>query len=101
MRVDQFRQMLLDSGMPDNEQTRVVVDLHEAKTNLPSLVDRAAGGEEILIAKSGRPVARLAPLEDRKSPRIAGQGRGQWGISSDFDAPLPDDLLEAFDSVAD
>lgn len=78
---------------------RESVGLYEAKTNLSSLVDRAAVGEEIVITKSGRPLARLMPLEDDKTKRIPGQGRGQWGIRRNFDAPLPPELLEAFEGV--
>lgn len=71
------------------------VNIYEAKTHLSELVDRAAAGEEIVIAKAGKPVARLVPLRVRE--RIAGRGAGKIRIAPDFDAPLPDELLDVFD----
>jgi len=75
-----------------------VVNMYEAKTHLSRLVDRAAAGEEIVIAKGGRPCARLVPLAQ---PAQASRQPGGWeaGLSwsADFDAPLPDALLDGFD----
>jgi len=71
-------------------------NLYDAKTNLSRLVDRAAAGEEIIIAKAGRPVARLVPLARRTTPRTLGSLRGQIRIGEDFDAPLPDEMSRAF-----
>ncbi len=73
------------------------VNLYEAKTQLSKLVERAAAGEEIIIAKSGRPLARLVPLAPRPGPRKLGllEGQGYW-IGDDFDDPLPDDMMAAF-----
>jgi len=71
------------------------VNIYEAKTRLSELVDRAAEGEEIVIAKAGRPVARLVPLRVRE--RQPGRGAGKIIIPPDFDDPLPDDILDAFD----
>lgn len=79
---------------------RESVGLYEAKTNLSSLVDRVAAGEEIVIMKSGQPMARLVPLEDTRAQRVAGQGRGQWRVARDFDAPLPDDVVDTFEGDA-
>ncbi len=76
---------------------RESVSLYEAKTHLSSLVERAASGEEIVITKSGNPRARLVPLEDTRSLRVPGRGKGAWRIGADFDAPLPDDVLDAFE----
>jgi prevent-host-death family protein len=73
------------------------VNLYEAKTQLSRLVDRAAAGEEIVIAKGGRPLARLVPLAKRTAPREVGFLAGQVQVGPDFDAPLPDDLAAAFD----
>ena len=75
------------------------INLYEAKTNLSSLVDRAANGEEIVIAKAGRPMARLVPLERRTAPRPLGLLAGQVWVGDDFDDPLPDDLQRAFDGL--
>jgi prevent-host-death family protein len=73
------------------------INLYEAKTNLSSLVERAAAGEEIVIAKAGRPLARLVPLAKRTKPRELGLLGGQVWIADNFDDPLPDDLLRAFE----
>jgi prevent-host-death family protein len=72
------------------------VNLYDAKTQLSRLVDRAAAGEEIVIAKGGRPLARLVPLATRTAPRESGFLAGQVRVSPDFDAPLPDELAAAF-----
>jgi prevent-host-death family protein len=76
---------------------RETVTLYEAKTHLSALVERAAGGEEIVIAKGGKPKAVLAPLPDTRSERKAGRGRGRWRVRRDFDAPLPDETQDGFD----
>jgi prevent-host-death family protein len=76
---------------------RETVSLYHAKTHLSQLVERAAGGEEIVIAKSGRARARLVPLEDRRGLRVPGKGKGKWRVGRGFDAPLPDALLETFE----
>jgi prevent-host-death family protein len=83
--------------MPPKRVLRETVSLYEAKTQLSRLVDRAAAGEEIVIAKSGRPRARLVPLEDTRPMRVPGRGKGRWRVGKDFDAPLPDDLLGGFE----
>lgn len=70
------------------------IDLYEAKTRLSELVDRASAGDEIVIAKAGKPVARLVPLRART--RVPGRGRGKIHVSDDFDSPLPDDVLREF-----
>jgi len=72
------------------------VNLYEAKTNLSELVERAAKGEEIVIAKAGTPRARLMPLPAPKVRRKPGVWKGKVWIAPDFDAPLPPKLLAAF-----
>lgn len=72
------------------------VNLYEAKTNLSQLVDRAAAGEEIIIAKAGRPMARLVPLRRRTTPRPLGLLKGEVMLGEDFDAPLPESVARAF-----
>ncbi|MBX9701086.1 MAG: type II toxin-antitoxin system Phd/YefM family antitoxin [Acetobacteraceae bacterium] len=72
------------------------VNLYDAKTQLSRLVDRAAAGEEIVIAKGGRPMARLVPLAVRTAPRRLGTLAGQVTVGPNFDAPLPPDIAEAF-----
>ena len=76
-----------------------IVNIHAAKTHLSRLVDAAAAGEEILIARAGRPIARLVPLVDREVPsrRRLGRLAGRLTVPADFDAPLPDDVLAGFE----
>ena len=76
-----------------------VVTLYDAKTHLSSLVARAANGEEIIIAKSGKPQARLVCLETRRTPRRPGGGKGKVWVAKDFDAPLPPEVLRAFEGT--
>jgi prevent-host-death family protein len=68
----------------------VIVNVHEAKTHLSSLLGRVAAGEEVIIAKAGRPIARLVPIERRGRGRKPGHYAGRGYISEDFDAPLRD-----------
>lgn len=73
------------------------VNIHEAKTQFSRLVDAAASGEEIVIAKAGKPAARLVPMERAKVTRRFGGLKGKVRILDDFDAPLPDDVIAAFE----
>jgi len=72
-----------------------VLNLYEAKSQLSSLVEEAAAGSEIVIAKAGVPRARLAPLRTRVHRRPGGS-KGRIRIAADFDAPLPPHILAAF-----
>ena len=72
------------------------INIHEAKTQLSRLVERASRGEEIVIAKSGKPVAKLVPFDRDMSPRRPGSMRGLIKVPDDFDAPLPGEVLTAF-----
>jgi prevent-host-death family protein len=65
-----------------------LVNLYEAKTHLSSLVEEVAAGEEVVIAKAGRPMARLVPLQAVSTPRVPGGWEGKVSVSDDFDAPL-------------
>lgn len=71
------------------------LNLYDAKTQLSALVDEAAAGAEIIIAKNGRPLARLVGLRSARG-RKPGGAKGKIHLSADFDAPLPATLLEAF-----
>ncbi len=73
------------------------VNIHAAKTHFSRLVERAAKGEEIVIARAGRPVARLVPLASAARPRRPGLLKGRIRIGKDFDAPLPEDFLRLFE----
>jgi prevent-host-death family protein len=74
------------------------VNLYEAKTQLSSLVDRAAHGEEIIIAKAGKPLAKLVSIgfEPRSPREPGGNFLGVTFLADDFDAPLPDEILHGF-----
>jgi prevent-host-death family protein len=69
-------------------------NVHDAKTHFSRLLDRVAQGEEIIIAKSGRPVAKLVRVA--AEPHKPGRLKGRIRISPDFDEPLPDEMLAAF-----
>ncbi len=74
-----------------------IVNIHAAKTQLSKLIDAASGGEEVIIARAGKPVARLVPIEPAKlPPRRLGGLNGRFNLDG-FDAPLPDDILDAFE----
>ena len=74
------------------------INIHAAKTQLSRLVDQAAAGEEIVIARAGKPVARLVPLAPpAPQKRVLGRMAGRLVAHADFDAPLPDDLLDEFE----
>ena len=72
-----------------------LVNVHEAKTHLSRLLDRVARGDEIIISKAGKPIARLIPFA--RPERVLGQDAGRVSIADDFDAPLPEDLLSDFE----
>ena len=71
-----------------------IVNIHEAKTNLSKLLDRMLRGEEIVIARAGKPLARLLPVEERL-PRVPGLAQGK--VTDAFFEPLPEDELQAWE----
>lgn len=73
------------------------VNIYEAKTRLSQLVDRAEAGEEIVIARGGRPAARLVPYRTAGVQRKPGRMRGRIRIGRDFEDPLPPDLFDRED----
>jgi prevent-host-death family protein len=73
------------------------VNIHEAKTHLSRLLERVSEGEEIVIARAGRPVARLVPAGERPERREPGSAAGRVVVGEDFDAPLPEEVLETFE----
>ena len=73
-----------------------IINVYEAKTQLSRLLREVAAGEDIVIAKGGTPLARLVPFHEEGRTRELGFARGRIVLSDDFDAPLPEDLLEAF-----
>ena len=72
------------------------VNIYEAKTGFSRLIDRALAGEEIIVARAGRPLVRLVPVREPARGRVPGTLRDRIEISPDFDEPLPPDLLAAF-----
>ena len=73
------------------------INIHEAKTHLSRLVEAAAGGDDIIIAKAGKPVARLVALDQAPRSRRRGRLKGKIWIADDFDAPLPAEVIAAFE----
>lgn len=73
------------------------VNIHEAKTHLSRLLEAVLRGEEIIIAKSGKPIAKLGPIESTQPDRKFGVLKGKIKIATDFDAPLPKDVLDSFE----
>jgi len=73
------------------------INIHQAKTQFSRLVERVAGGEEIIIAKSGKPVGRLVPYAPKRAARRPGTMRGKIRIKKNFDEPLPKEILASFE----
>ncbi len=73
-----------------------VINIHEAKTHFSRLLSRVESGEEIVIAKAGKPVARLVPFAKRLEKRKPGSAKGQIVLRKNFYKPLPDSPLEKF-----
>jgi antitoxin (DNA-binding transcriptional repressor) of toxin-antitoxin stability system len=73
------------------------VNIYEAKTRLSQLVDEAASGKDVVIARAGRPVARLTRLVGKGGKRRLGILDGRFRIPNDFNRPLPEEVLRAFE----
>ncbi len=73
----------------------ITVNVHEAKSQLSKLLEAVEAGQEVVIARSGKPVARLVRLAGQ--PRRLGELAGRFTVPADFDAPLPDEVLAAFE----
>ena len=74
-----------------------IINVHEAKTHFSKLLNRVMNGEEIIIAKAGKPVARMLPITEDLIARVPGSAVGRVWISPDFNAPLPEDMIEEFE----
>jgi len=72
------------------------VNIHEAKTHLSRLLERVAMGEEVVIAKAGKPVAKLVPLDDQPKGRILDSAKGEFTVPDDFNDPLPKEIEDLF-----
>jgi prevent-host-death family protein len=76
-----------------------VINVAEAKAHLPELIERAAQGEEIILARAGKPRAMLVPLPpDPRGLRVPGKGRGRFRVKRGFDAPLPEEVIDLFEA---
>lgn len=75
-----------------------IVNVHEAKTHLSRLLARVDQGEEIIIARAGRPVARLTPYREHPARRTLGRDAGLFDVPADFDEPLPESVLASFEA---
>jgi prevent-host-death family protein len=72
------------------------VNIHHAKTHLSKLLERVALGEEVIIAKAGRPIAKLVPVSKKKRARKLGSAKGDFTVPDDFNAPLPKEIEDSF-----
>jgi len=77
----------------------MLVNIHQAKTNLSMLLKKVSEGQDVIIARAGKPVARLVPYTDRPSKRVPGSARDKVLISPDFNDSLPADLLQEFENM--
>ncbi|NJL78780.1 MAG: type II toxin-antitoxin system Phd/YefM family antitoxin [Richelia sp. RM2_1_2] len=73
-----------------------ITNIHEAKTNLSKLIEAVLAGEEVIIAKAGKPAIRMIPYQKKKELRIPGGWEGKVTMSDDFDDELPPEILAGF-----
>ena len=73
------------------------LNIHEAKTHLSKLLARVGNGEEVIISKAGKPIAKLVPIADKTKKRVPGSAKGKVIMEKNFDAPLPKHILKAFE----
>jgi prevent-host-death family protein len=71
-----------------------IVNMHQAKTSLSRLVERALAGEEVVIARNGEPLVRLVPVEKKSEPRVPGRSKGRIWIAPDFDEMSEEELKD-------
>ncbi len=77
------------------------VEIPDNRADFAKLLQRVLSGEEVVISQHGNPIARVVPIADKSLPRIPGLDKGKVVIASDFDAPLPDDILNSFTNPID
>ena len=77
----------------------MVINVYDAKTRLSELLERTSRGEEFVLARAGRPMARLIPYRAERAPRVPGRLAGSVTMASDFDI-TPDEVLDAFEGRA-
>jgi prevent-host-death family protein len=74
-----------------------IINIHEAKTHLSRIVEEVAAGAEVIIAKSGKPMARLTSIAGVRRPKKLGLLKGKVKVPDDFNAPLPEDVIAGFE----
>jgi len=74
-----------------------IINVHEAKTHLSRLLDQVAAGAEIIIAKAGKPLAKLSPISEPVKKKKLGLLKGKVKVPDDFNAPLPDEVIASFE----
>jgi prevent-host-death family protein len=74
-----------------------IINVHAARTQLPRLLDAVTAGEEVVIARAGKPVAKLVPIQVAQSRRQLGTMAEEFKVPDDFDDPLPDDIVADFE----
>jgi prevent-host-death family protein len=74
----------------------MLVNIHDAKTHFSKFIEQALKGDEVIIARGGKPLVRLVPYTEEPQIRRGGQFKGLIQISADFDAPLPEEMLKLF-----
>jgi prevent-host-death family protein len=72
------------------------VNVHKAKTHLSKLLEKVALGEEVVIAKAGKPVAKLVPMDSHPKNRVLGSAKGEFTVPDDFNDPLPKEIEDLF-----
>lgn len=75
-----------------------IINIHDAKTHLSRIVEEVAEGKEVIIAKAGKPMAKLVPLDAKPSAKTLGLLKGKVRIPADFNEPLPDSVLRSFEA---
>lgn len=76
----------------------LTIDIHEVQENVAALLERVIQGEEVIISRDGAPVVRWMPVAIKPEGRIPGSAKGKVSLAPDFEAPLPEDILQAFES---
>jgi prevent-host-death family protein len=84
--------------MPAGKPMSTIINIHDAKTHLSRIVEDVAAGAEVVIAKAGRPMARLVPLESPAGRKALGQLQGRLVVPDDFNALLPPEVAASFEA---
>lgn len=74
-----------------------IFNIHEAKTHFSKIITQVEIGEEIIIAKAGKPVAKLIPIREKPKSRISGTAKAKITLTEDFESPLPEDFVQEFE----